>query len=48
MFAFADINCSLVLKLNHDKFHHFNSEDEFGKFLQKCYFMFSNNQIHPV
>ena len=36
MFAFADINCSLVLKLNHDKFHNFNSEDELTKFLQKC------------
>ena len=34
MFAFADINCSLVLKLNHDKFHNFNSEDELTKFLQ--------------
>ena len=28
MFAFADINCSLVLKLNDHKFHYFNSEDE--------------------
>ena len=36
MFAFTDINCSLALKLNDDKFHHFNSEDELNKTLQKC------------
>ena len=36
MFAFADINCSLALKLNVDKFHYFNSEDELNKILQKC------------
>ena len=36
MFAFADINCSLALKLNDDKFHYFNSEDELNKILQKC------------
>ena len=48
MFAFADINFSLALKLNHDKFHYFNNEDELIKILQKCQSMFSNNQIHPV
>ena len=48
MFAFADTNCSLALKLNDDKFHYFNSKDELNKILKKCYFMFSNNQIHPV
>ena len=36
MFAFADTNCSLALKLNDDKFHYFNSEDELSKILQKC------------
>ena len=36
MFAFADINCSLALKLNVDEFHYFNSEDELNKILQKC------------
>ena len=36
MFAFADTNCSLALKLNDDKFHYFNSEDELNKILQKC------------
>ena len=36
MFASADINCSLALKLNDDKFHYSNSEDEFHKILQKC------------
>ena len=36
MFAFADINCSLALKLNDDKFYYFNSEDELNKILQKC------------
>ena len=36
MFAFADNNCSLALKLNNDKFHYFNSEDELNKILQKC------------
>ena len=36
MFAFADINCSLGLKLNDDKFHYFNTEDELNKVLQKC------------
>ena len=36
MFAFADINFSLALKLNHDKFHYFNNEDELIKILQKC------------
>ena len=36
MFAFADINCSLALKLNDDKFHYFNSEDELNMILQKC------------
>ena len=36
MFAFADINCSLGLKLNDDKFHYFNSEDELNTILQKC------------
>ena len=34
--AFADINCSLALKLNADKFHYFNSEDELNKILPKC------------
>ena len=36
MFAFADTNCFLALKLNDDKFHYFNSEDELNKILQKC------------
>ena len=36
MLAFTDINCSLVLKLNDDKFHYFNSKDELNKILQKC------------
>ena len=36
MFAFAENNCSLALKLNNDKFHYFNSEDELNKILQKC------------
>ena len=36
MFAFADINCSLALKLKDDKFHYFNSEDELNMILQKC------------
>ena len=36
MFTFADINCSLALKLNDDKFYYFNSEDEPNKILQKC------------
>ena len=36
MFAFADINCSLVLKVNDDKFHYFNSKDELNKTLQQC------------
>ena len=36
MFAFADINCSLALNLNDDKFRYFNSEDEINKILQKC------------
>ena len=36
MCAFADINCSIALKLNDDKFHYFNSEDELNKVLQKC------------
>ena len=36
MFTFADANCSLALKLNDDKFHYFNSEDELNKILQKC------------
>ena len=36
MFASADINCCLALKLNDDKFHYFNSEDELNKILQKC------------
>ena len=36
IFAFADINCSLALKLNDNKFHYFNSEDELNKILQKC------------
>ena len=36
MFAFADINCSLALKLNYDKFHYFKSEDELDNILQKC------------
>ena len=48
IFAFADINCFLALKLNDDKLHYFNSEDELNKILQKCQFMFSNNQIHSV
>ena len=36
IFAFANINYSLVLKLNDDNFHCFNSEDELNKILQKC------------
>ena len=36
MFAFTDINCSFALKLNEDKFHYFNSEDELRKVLQFC------------
>ena len=36
LFASADINCSLALKLNDSKFHYFNTEDEFKKILQKC------------
>ena len=36
MFAFADNNCSLALKLNDNKSHYFNSEDELSKILQKC------------
>ena len=36
MFAFADISCSLALKLNHSKFHYFTSEDELNKILEKC------------
>ena len=36
MFAFADINCSLALNLNDEKFSYFNSEDEINKILQKC------------
>ena len=36
MFAFTDINYSLALKLNEDKFHYFNSEDELRKVLQFC------------
>ena len=36
MFAFTDINCSLALKLNDDKFHYFNSEDELNKIFKKC------------
>ena len=32
MFAFADITCSLALKLNDDKFYNCNSEDELKKF----------------
>ena len=48
MFAFTDINCSLALKLNDDKFHYFNSKDELNKIFKKCQSMFSNNQIHPV
>ena len=36
MFAFADINCFPALKLNDDKFHYFNSEDELNMILQKC------------
>ena len=35
MFAFTDINYSLALKLNNDKFHYFNSEDELNEILQK-------------
>ena len=35
MFTFTDINSSLMLKLNDDKFHYFNSEDERNKILQK-------------
>ena len=33
MFAFADIRCSLALKLNDSKFHYLNSEDDFTKTL---------------
>ena len=36
MFAFTDINCSLAFKLNNDKFHYFNSEDQLSKVSQKC------------
>ena len=36
MFAFADISCSLALKLNDSKFHYFTSEDEINKRLEKC------------
>ena len=36
MFAFADTNCSLALKLNDDKFHYINSEDELNTILIKC------------
>ena len=36
IFALADINCSIALKLNDDKFHYFNREDELNKILQKC------------
>ena len=36
MFAFADINFSLALKLNDSRFYYFNREDEFNKILQKC------------
>ena len=36
IFAFVDINCSLALKVNDDKFHYFNSEDEPNNILQKC------------
>ena len=36
MFAFAGINCSLSLKLNDNKFHYFNSEDELNKIFAKC------------
>ena len=36
IFAFADINYSLALKLNDDEFHYFNSKDELNKVLQKC------------
>ena len=35
MFVFAHINCSTAMKLNDDKFHYFNSEDELKKILQK-------------
>ena len=31
IFAFTGINCSLVLKLNDDKFHYFNRKDELNK-----------------
>ena len=48
MFAFADTNYSLALKLNDYKFHYLNSKDELNKILEKCYFIFSSNQIHPV
>ena len=36
IFAFADINYSLALKLNDDEFHYFNSKDELNKVLRKC------------
>ena len=36
MFAFADINCSLALKLNNSRFYYFNREDELNTILQKC------------
>ena len=36
IFALADINCSIALKLNDDKFHYINREDELNKILQKC------------
>ena len=36
IFAFADFNCFLALKLNDDKLHYFNSEDELNKISQKC------------
>ena len=35
MFVFADINCSLALKLNDENFHYFQGEDEFNNILQK-------------
>ena len=34
MFSFADINCSLMLKLNDED--ELNSKDELNKILQKC------------
>ena len=36
MIAFADINCFIVLMLNDDKFHYFNSEDELNNIFKKC------------